>query len=102
MSNAYSNVELTFNPEKKRFELQVENHTAFMEFILSKEDIFFLTHTEVPNELEGKGVGVAIVEKTLNYLKEHHYTLAPLCPFVAKYLLRNPEWQSILAKGYRV
>jgi len=98
----YSNTELTINSEKKRFELQVSNHVAFVEFILNNENIIFLTHTEVPTALEGKGAGSAIVEKVLNYIKEKHYTLAPLCAFVAKYLVRHPQWQSILAKGYHV
>lgn len=102
MSNDYSNIKLIINSDKKRFELQVENHIAFIEFILNNENIMFLTHTEVPKALEGKGVGSAIVEKTLLYIKSHNYTLAPLCPFVAKYILRHPEWKSILDKGYTI
>lgn len=102
MSNDYSNSELIINQDKKCFEMQVADHTAFIEFILNNENILFLTHTEVPKALEGKGVGSAIVEKTLNYIQEQNYTLAPLCPFIAKYLIRHPEWKSILANGYHV
>lgn len=94
--------ELILNQEKKRFELEVEGKTAFIEFILNNENILFLTHTEVPVGLEGKGVGSGIVSKTLDYIKENGYTLAPLCPFVAAYLKRHPEWKEILAKGYNV
>ena len=90
------------NEAKKRFELQLEGHTAFIEYILAQGDIMFLTHTEVPATLAGKGVGSEIVEKALNYLKDHKYTLAPLCPFVAKYLTKHQEWKSILAEGYNV
>lgn len=96
------NNEFLINKDKKRFELMVDGHIAFIEYILSNDNIMFLTHTEVPKSLGGKGVGTAIVEKALNYIKEHNYTLAPLCPFVAKYLIRHPEWQSVLAKGYNV
>ena len=94
--------ELKLNEQKKRFELEAEGHTAFIEYIVNNEDIMFLTHTEVPKALEGKGVGKSIVEKTLNYIKENNYTLAPLCPFVAAYLKRHPEWKSLLAKGYNI
>jgi uncharacterized protein len=90
------------NETKNRFELEVEGHIAFIEYILNKENIMFLTHTEVPPALEGKGVGKQIVEKALQYIRERNYTLAPLCPFVAKYLRIHPEWQSLLAKGYKV
>ena len=90
------------NENKKRFELHVDGHIAFIEYILNNENIMFLTHTEVPKALEGKGIGKNIVEKALNYIKDHNYTLAPLCPFVAAYLKRHPEWQSLLAKGYNI
>ena len=93
---------LILNEDKKRFELEVEGKTAFIEYILSNENIIFLTHTEVPRELEGKGAGSAIVSKTLDYIKEKGYTLAPLCPFVAAYVKRHPERKEILAKGYNV
>lgn len=102
MSNSSLESKLVLNEEKKRFELKVEGETAFIEFILSNENIMFLTHTEVPVSLEGKGVGSAIVSKTLEYIREKGYTLAPLCPFVAAYVKRHPDWKSILAKGYNV
>jgi predicted GNAT family acetyltransferase len=92
----------SINKEKNRFELAVDGHTAFIEYILAKGDIMFLTHTEVPDALGGKGVGSEIVEKALNYIKDHNYTLAPLCPFVAKYLTRHTDWKAILAPGYHV
>jgi predicted GNAT family acetyltransferase len=101
MSNSIDSP-LVLNEEKKRFELEFEGKTAFIEYILTNENIMFLTHTEVPIELEGKGVGSAIVSKTLEYIKEKGYTLAPLCPFVAIYVKRHPDWKSILANGYNV
>lgn len=101
MSNSLES-KLVLNEEKKRFELEVEGKTAFIEFIVSNENIMFLTHTEVPVALEGKGVGSDIVSKTLEYIREKGFTLAPLCPFVAAYVKRHPDWKSILAKGYNV
>ena len=96
------NYELKLNEDKKRFEVEVDGHIAFIEYILTNDNVMFLTHTEVPKALGGKGIGSTIVKLTLNYIKEHSYTLAPLCPFVAKYLVKNPNWQTILAKGYNV
>ncbi|MES2812424.1 MAG: GNAT family N-acetyltransferase [Bacteroidota bacterium] len=101
MSNT-SEALLVLNEEKKRFELEVEGKIAFIEYILSTENIIFLTHTEVPVGLEGKGVGSTIVSKTLEFIKEKKYTLAPLCPFVGAYVKRHSEWKEILAKGYNV
>lgn len=94
--------EFLINESKKRFEMNVDGHIAFVEYMMDNENTMFLTHTEVPKSLGGKGIGTAIVEKSLHYIKEHNYKLAPLCPFVAKYLLRHPEWKTLLAKGYNV
>ena len=102
MSDKYSEIELIKNEDKKRFELVVDNHTAFVEYILTNDNVMFLTHTEVPKSLEGKGVGGSIVEKALEYIKEKNHTLAPLCPFVASYLRKHPEYKALLAKGYNV
>ena len=97
-----SDQKLILNEGKKRFEMEIDGHIAFIEYILTNDNVMFLTHTEVPKALAGKGVGSDIVEKALNYIKEQNFTLAPLCPFVAKFLVKNPDWQSILAKGYNV
>ncbi|AWI25388.1 GNAT family N-acetyltransferase [Flavobacterium pallidum] len=94
--------DFSLNEEKKRFELKAEGHTAFIEYILTNDNTMFLTHTEVPTALEGKGVGSRIVEKALQYIADHDYKLAPLCPFVAKYLTRHTDWKSLLAPGYNV
>ncbi|NBL64786.1 N-acetyltransferase [Flavobacterium sp. NST-5] len=102
MADKFPETQLLQNEEKKRFELKMDNHISFIEYIVNNENIMFLTHTEVPTELEGKGVGSSLVVKTLEFLKENNYKLAPLCPFVAAYVKRHPEWKSILANGYNI
>jgi len=95
-------MEFIVNFEKKRFELHSEEYIAFIDYILNNENTMFLTHTEVPKELGGKGIGKVLVQHSLEYLKENNYKLAPLCPFVAAYVKKNPEWGFLLAKGYSV
>lgn len=51
---------LVDNKKKKRFEFQIGDNVAFIEYIFAKENIY-LTHTEVPKELEGKGIASALV-----------------------------------------
>lgn len=95
-------MEFIVNYDKKRFELHTEGSVAFIDYILNNENIMFLTHTEVPKELGGKGIGKTLVQKSLEFLKENNYKLAPLCPFVAAYLKKNPDWGFLLANGYSV
>jgi predicted GNAT family acetyltransferase len=89
------------NKEKKRFETEVEGRLALIEYIRAENKVY-LTHTEVPKELEGKGIASSLVKQVLQQIKDEGLELVPLCPFVAAYLKRHPEWKEILAKGYNV
>jgi len=89
--------------QKKRFELHIENETAFIEYIQAKNNIIYLTHTEVHRSLEGNGLGAIIVSKTLEFIEKNGFKMAPLCPFVASYLKRNPNKATgLLAPGFSV
>tara|TARA_R110002167_G_scaffold65757_12_gene186037 strand:- start:329 stop:652 length:324 start_codon:yes stop_codon:yes gene_type:complete len=88
---------------QKRFELHVNGHIAFMDYIISKQGIIYLTHTEVPKSLEGQGVGSTLVSKVLEYVRTAGLKMAPLCPFLAAYLKRHPgKADGLLALGYSV
>lgn len=84
------------NTDKKQFELEADGHIARIEYIIMANKIL-LTHTEVPAELEGKGIGSKIVKLAFEEIEKRGLKLIPLCPFVAKYLTKHPEWKKILA-----
>ena len=94
-------LKITDNPSKKRYEAVIEGHTAFIEYIKTKEKIF-LPHTEVPVALEGKGIGSAMVLQVLEDIEKLGLTLVPLCPFVAMYLKKHPEWRRLVMKGINI
>ena len=89
------------NLERRRYETEVNGYTAFIDYIKAKNAIY-LTHTEVPVQLEGHGVGKAMVRQVLQQLKEEEQKVAPLCPFVAAYIKENREWVPLVADGYNV
>ncbi|UWX55275.1 N-acetyltransferase [Maribacter litopenaei] len=92
---------VTDNPDKKRYEVTVEGSTAFVEYIKAKDKIY-LTHTEVPTTLEGKGIGSSLVLKVMEDVERQDLTLVPLCPFVAMYLKKHPEWKKLVMKGVNI
>lgn len=97
----FSDIPLVNNELSRQFELTVDNIKSKIEYELQK-DRMFLIHTEVPQALAGKGVGNAIVEKTLQYLETNNLKLVPLCPFVAAYVKKHPEWKNLLVQGIQV
>jgi predicted GNAT family acetyltransferase len=94
----YADLQLKFNAASDRIELEVDGSTAFIQYKLLGKTLF-LIHTEVPPELEGKGVGTAIVGKALQYAQDNSYKVIPLCVFVQSYLKRHPEWNDIIASN---
>lgn len=95
------------NIEKRRFEWSVVPATggaaelAFVDYIKASEKLY-VTHTEVPPALEGRGIASAMMQHILEWIESEGLKLVPLCPFMAGYLQRHPEWQRLMADGYKV
>lgn len=99
MKPEFENLNVIKNDELKRFELTVDGFTAFILF-KERDNVISLIHTESPEELAGRGVATALIEKTLQYLKSNQITLVPLCPMVFAYIKKNQEWISIVREDF--
>ncbi len=53
------------NTERHRFELDAEGHIAFSNYKRA-DGVLTILHTEVPKELEGHGIGSALVRGVLD------------------------------------
>lgn len=100
MKPEYTAIPLVKNDAAKQFELTAEGHKALIRFNETPRHIT-LVHTEVPEALEGKGVGAALVEKTLEHIGQTGKTLILLCPFVFAYIKRHPDWKRIVDPGFK-
>lgn len=89
------------NSEAKQYEMHLDGLMAKIEYIKAKDNIY-LTHTEVPKALEGKGIGSLLVKTVLQDIAEKDLTLIPMCPFVAAYIKRHPEWRKLVLKGVHI
>ncbi len=78
-----------------RFEAEIDSYTAFLTY-LRKPNSIVLVHTEVPSELEGRGVGGALARAALDYARSDGLKVIPQCPFVAAYIKRHPEQQDLV------
>jgi uncharacterized protein len=83
------------NPHRHRFETNVDGHVAVLNYKQDGRSITFL-HTEVPQELAGRGVGSALAKAGLKYAREQSLQVIPKCEFVASYLEKHPEFAHLL------
>jgi len=82
--------DVTDNAERSRFELSVDGHLA--ELVYRRHgDRLALIHTEVPEELEGRGLGGKLVTAAIDEAAAAGLTVVPLCPFARGWLERHPD-----------
>lgn len=96
-----NNLNLIDNSDARQYEMQIDDQIAKIEYIRAKDKIY-LTHTEVPIALEGKGIGSLLVNSALKDIEQQDLTLIPLCPFVAGYIKNHPEWKKLVLKGINI
>lgn len=85
-----ADVEVEDRPDEDRFVVTVDGYEAELVYQL-RGDRFALVHTGVPNELEGRGIGSALVRAAVERAAAEDLTIVPSCPFVVRWLERHPD-----------
>jgi|HigsolmetaAR201D_1030396.scaffolds.fasta_scaffold17377_2 predicted GNAT family acetyltransferase len=83
------------NTERGRYEAEVDGKIAFIEY-RDAGGVRYYTHTEVPEELEGRGIASAMAKQVLDEAREQNLSIVPHCPFMRNYINRHPEYQSLV------
>jgi uncharacterized protein len=85
----------TNNEEAGRFEYFSGGAISKLEY--SKiGGVFYLNHAEVPEGLEGEGLGSELMENTLKYIEENNYKIVANCAFAKAYLKNKPDWDKLV------
>lgn len=88
--------EVADNPALSRYEMVVDGVTAFVVY-RRDGDVVELVHTEVPQALSGRGVGTALARGTLDLIRAAGQRTRPLCPFIAAFIQRHPDYADLVA-----
>ncbi|WP_158792024.1 GNAT family N-acetyltransferase [Granulicella sp. L60] len=87
---------VTDNTTLHRFELIEQGETAFLDYAYAKGQLV-LVHAEVPQVLEGHGVGGTLVRSVLTEARTRGLQVVPQCSFVEEYIHRHPEFADLVA-----
>lgn len=93
-------IEIINNEKLQRFESQLDDAFAFIEYRWLKGDMV-LMHTLVPEAHEGKGVAGSLAKFALEYARNKNLKVIVYCPYVAAYLKRHPEYNDVVDEHYR-
>jgi uncharacterized protein len=81
---------VTDNQAESRFEIRSSGHLA--ELLYRRHgNRLALIHTEVPEALEGRGLGGRLVTAAVDRAEREGLTIVPYCPFARGWLERHPD-----------
>jgi len=84
------------NVAQQRFEAHVDGLLCRCDYRMSGSTML-IVHTEVPPQLEGRGIAAALVRATFEHARSAGFKVVPACSYVRAYVRRHPETQALLA-----
>lgn len=90
------NVEVRNDPEDRQFTVEVDGKAVGKAEYRLRGDTYLFIHTEVDPEFQGRGVANRLAREALDEVKQQGRSLVPLCPFIAAYIRRHPEYDEIV------
>jgi uncharacterized protein len=88
-------------PEASRYELRLDGRLIGLAAYHRRDGRIAFTHTEVDESCQGQGCGSRLAEAVLEDARRQGLAVVPLCPFIAHYIERHPEYEELVAPGYR-
>ena len=85
------------NADELRYEIEDDGEVAGFIAYRRGEGVITLVHTDVDPRWEGKGVGSELVRGALDDLRARGLKVRPLCPFVAAFIKRHPEYEDLVS-----
>ena len=84
------------NQERHRYEIEVDGELAgFVQYNL-RAGRLILVHTEIDDAFGGRGLGSILAGAALDDARAHGHPVVPLCPFIAAYIDRHPEYADLV------
>jgi predicted GNAT family acetyltransferase len=86
------------NPQESRYEARIGDRVvgiAEYELTDDRGPIVF-THTEVIEELEGKGIAGKLAQSALEDVRSRGLRLVADCPYISSYLKRHRDWDDLI------
>jgi uncharacterized protein len=84
------------NPAAMRFEAVADGMLCRSDYRMHGGTMM-LVHTEVPAQLEGKGIASALVKAAFKHAADNGMDVLPVCSYVRAWVQRHPEVKPLLA-----
>jgi predicted GNAT family acetyltransferase len=92
-------IEVTRNDAALQYDAELNGTPAGLIRFTREDDVIAMLHTEVDPQFEGEGVGSTLVQRALDDVRERGERVRPVCPFVAAYIERHPEYADLVSES---
>lgn len=99
--SAKPDIAVTDATEEERYEIRVDGELAGFAQYRRRPGAVSLTHTEIDDRFEGRGLGGKLVAFALDDLRAQGLGVLPFCPFVKSCIQRHPEYLDLVPEGRR-
>jgi predicted GNAT family acetyltransferase/glutaredoxin len=86
-------------PEEGRYELRLGGRLIGIAAYRRRDSRIVFTHTEIDESCEGRGYGSRLAAAALEDARRQGLEVVPLCPFIARYVERHPEYHELVPSG---
>ena len=81
---------------RSRFEIEQDGQVNYLEFETDDRGWMTIWHTEVADELRGRGIGMELVTTAFQYAKENSLKVDVMCPLASHIVDTHPEFKALL------
>jgi uncharacterized protein len=93
---AADEIRVVDNATELRYEIWLGDACAGFVAYRREPGTIALIHTDIEPAFAGRGLGSRLVAGALDDLRRHGLKVVPVCPFVADYIRRHPEYDDLV------
>ncbi len=86
-------IEVRDDRDASRFVVEVDGEVAGLADYRIKGNRQLFVHTEISDEFGGRGLGSRLARFALDDAIANGYTIVPICPFIAGWIAKHPEYE---------
>ncbi len=91
-----SDIRIHDDAENHRYVIEVDGEQAGLAVYHIRGDRSFFVHTEVDPGFTDRGLGSELARYALDDVRSKGRLIVPLCPFIAAFVKRHPEYQDMV------
>ena len=84
------------NPQQHRFELRIGDGAMAAAYYRFRDDRIVLTHTEVPDQYAGQGIGTRLAAGVFDAIRASGRKAVLVCPFMRSFVEHHPEYADLV------